>query len=122
MGTKKVIVLIDPVLIKAFLTDQNRYRKSSFFGLFYEIVGKEKAFTETKGKHINVLDLYQSITGELVFQIFFGSDLINANINGAMLTQLAFENVVSPENVLFGMKGIQVKLFKRNRLRLVRAG
>ena len=163
VGPKKMILLIDPVLIKAFLTDQTRYKKSSFFGLFNEILGKglvfsngkvwkkhrklisetfrfefiasqipticrvakdifEKEFTETKGKHINILDLYQRITGELVFQIFFGSDLINANINGktptkclSRLSQLAFENILSPENVLFGVKGIHAKLFKRNR-------
>ena len=163
MGTKKAIQLIDPVLIKAFLSDQSRYKKSSIFELFNKVAGKglvfsngkvwkkhrklisetfrfdfiasqipkihrvakdifEKEFTETKGKHINILDLYQSITGELVFEIFVGSDLVNANINGesptkclARFTQLMSENSLSPEHVLFGYTGIQARLFKRNR-------
>ena len=82
----------------------------------------EKELTETKGKSMNVLDFYQRTLGEIVFQIFFGSDLTNASIKGETPTKflsrfdiLMYQNALSLENVLFGLKGIKARLFKRNR-------
>ena len=163
IGTRKIVSLIDPDLIKDFLSDQTRYCKTRFMEIFVEFVGKglifsngkmwkkhrklisetfrfefitsqiptvsrvakdlfEKELTDAKGKQINVLDLYERITGELVFQIFFGSDLIGTEIEGvapttylARLANLTFENILSPENVLLGSSGIKLRLFKRNR-------
>ena len=163
IGTKKAILLLNSELIKDFLSDQTRYRKSSMLELYSIFVGKglvfsegkmwkkhrklisetfrfefiasqiptisrvakdlfEKELTEAEGKSVNILDLYQRITGELVFQIFFGSDLIDANINGASPTKSLAElvtivsaNIFSLENILFGASGIKLRLFKRNR-------
>ena len=163
IGTKKWISLLDPELIKDFLSDQSRYRKSRVLELYSIFVGKglvfsegkmwkkhrklisetfrfefitsqiptisrvakdlfEKELTEAEGKSVNILDLYQRITGELVFQIFFGSDLIDAKIDGVAPTKLLADlatllaaNIMSPENILFGVSGIKMGLFKRNR-------
>ena len=75
----------------------------------------EEELTQADGKCVNILDLYQRITGELVFQIFFGTDLFHAKINGVAPTKYLDElshvmssNVLSPENILFGMSGIGI--------------
>ena len=75
-----------------------------------------------KGKNINILSLYQMITGELVFRIFFGEDLEGVTIDGIPptsflpnLLEVTLNNARSPENILFGMKGVKLGLFKRNR-------
>eukprot|EP00331_Platyophrya_macrostoma_P007181 CAMPEP_0176414484 /NCGR_PEP_ID=MMETSP0127-20121128/5281_1 /TAXON_ID=938130 /ORGANISM="Platyophrya macrostoma, Strain WH" /LENGTH=92 /DNA_ID=CAMNT_0017794383 /DNA_START=214 /DNA_END=489 /DNA_ORIENTATION=+ len=82
----------------------------------------EKELTESKGKNVNILDVYQRITGELVFQVFFGEDLQQIDIEGMnptkyleKLMKLFMANVFSPENILFGVPGVKLRLFKRNR-------
>lgn len=162
-GTKKMLFLIDPGLLKEYLTDQSRYKKSHLFDFICDFIGKgllfsngkvwkkhrklisetfrfefivsqipvicrvakelfEKEFTKANGKNVNILEVFQLITGELVFQIFFGSDLLDAHINGvnptkylARFMSIIFANLMSPENVFFGASGIRMKLFKRNR-------
>ena len=81
-----------------------------------------KEIEAKKGKHIDILDLYQMITGELVFRIFFGEELEGATIDEEPLTsylasllELGFYNARAPENILFGVRGIKLGLFKRNR-------
>lgn len=75
-----------------------------------------------KGKHIDILELFQQITGELVFRIFFGGELENITIEGkppstylSKLIEITAENTRAPENLLLGLKGIKLGLFKRNR-------
>ena len=71
---------------------------------------------------VDMLTLYQRITGELVFRIFFDANLDTLNIEGqnpsdylAKLGDLLTANARSIENTLFGMNAIRLRLFKRNR-------
>ena len=82
-----------------------------------------KEIEAQKGKNVHIFALYQMITGELVFRIFFGEVLEGVTIDGmaptAFLTSLLEQavNVArSPENILFGMKGVKLGLFKRDRI------
>lgn len=72
---------------------------------------------------VNILDLFQNITGDLVFQIFFGKDIRSATIDGLKPTQYLAnliedieENTYSWQNILFGEFSIRLGLFERNRL------
>ena len=160
---KPIIYLVDPNLVKAFLTDPSKTTKSSIFGPLMPLLQKGLVFNsgsqwkthrkilsqtfqyefimsqvptivntarhilsreiETKkGKRIHILDLYQMITGELVFRIFFGEELEGVTIEGlaptsylTVILDLAATNTRSPENIIFGVKGTRLGLFKRNR-------
>ena len=155
--------LIDPDLIKDFLSDQTRYTKSDATDLPSLIFGNGLVFSEGKtwkrhrraiseifrfdflssqiptivdtakelfkaefsennGKKVDILTLYQRITGTLIFRIFFGKDLQNLDIEGIKPTEyitriitLIEQNTNSLENLLFGLPGVKLKLFERNR-------
>ena len=75
-----------------------------------------------KGKQIDILDVFQMITGQLILRIFFGEDLEGITIDGvppttylANLLARAMAHLKYPENVFFGVKGVKLGLFKRNR-------
>ena len=157
------VFIVDPVLIKAFLTDTSKSVKASILsplklimreGLLFShgnqwkkhrksistifrydfITSQFPTIVKTarhiftreieaqKGKHIHILDLYQMITGELVFRIFFGEDLEGAAIDGVPPTSYLAEilelgGVIcrSPDNILFGEKGVKLGISKRSR-------
>ena len=160
---KPILFLVDPNLVKVFLSDITKSAKTSLLepmyilmrhGLLFSHGNQWKRHRKTlstifryeflmsqiptivnttrhilsreieaqKGKHINILELYQMITGELVFRIFFGEDLEGVTIDGLPLTtylahlcDLGADNSRAPENILFGVKGVKLGLFKRNR-------
>lgn len=163
IGTTPIIYLVDPSLVKAFLSDPSKYPKSAIYEPFMPLLRHglllshntqwkkhKKTLSQTfrhefiisqlplmikttqhifsreiearKGKHIDILELFQQITGELVFRIFFGGELENITIEGkppstylSKLIEITAENTRAPENLLLGLKGIKLGLFKRNR-------
>lgn len=162
-ASKPIIILLDPNLVKAFLSDPSKAKKSPVFDPLFPLMQHGLIFSEgnqwkkhrktlsaifrydfiisqlptivntarhifsreieaQKGKNIDILDLYQMITGELVFRLFFGEDLEGSEIDGlpptrylANLLELGGSNARSPENLLLGAKGTRLGLFKRNR-------
>ena len=161
--TQLHLQLIDPDLIKDFLSDQTRYRKSGLTDLPGLVFGSglifaegntwkkhrraisevfrfdflssqiptivetaneliKEEFTKTNGKAVDILSLYQSIAGTLVFRIFFGKDMHNLDIEGIQPTEYVMKliNVIgqnehSLEYLLFGLSGIKLRIFERNR-------
>lgn len=160
---KPVVYLVDPNLVKAFLSDPSTNTKASILAPYFPLLQHGLLFThgnqwkkhrrtlstifrfefimsqlptivktarhiferelEAKGgKHIHILDVFQMITGELVFRIFFGEDLEGVTIDGvhpttylAELLEITAINSRAPENLLLGITGTKLGLFKRNR-------
>lgn len=74
------------------------------------------------GKHIDILKLFQRITGELVFKIFFGEDFEDLSIDGedptiylADIMDRVFSTTISLENLILGSGFVKLGILKRNR-------
>lgn len=108
------------IISEAFRFEFIASQLPSVFELTERILNKN--IEAAQGKHIDLLALFQQITGQVVFQIFFGSEIDNMQINGVSpivflveLSRTLAESARSPENVLFGAKLFQLGLTKKSR-------
>ena len=110
---------------RKFLSEMFRFEYIS--GSIPVIVSKtKKIFTEEfkagNGKDLHILNIIQKITAELVFDIFFGQEVLKTKIDdldpiSCLLEALSLVNTnsYSPENLQLGFWFLKLGLLERNR-------